>query len=630
MKNFKEEIKLVLEKALEKMYEQYGVSSELRIDVDEIIEKSSQNVDSDYSIPCFKLAKIFHNSPIKISEELKEIFEKELKENSNIKIEKIELLNGYINIYVDSEEYINEVFTKFNSKGKLFGRKDVPTKTYVIDFSSPNIAKEFHIGHLKTTLIGKMFDRLGSYLGHHTIGDNHLGDYGTQFGKLIEGYNMWKDEYSFKEEPINDLTNIYIRINKLCDDDPKVLEKCRDNFKKLEEGDEELTKIWQKFVDLSLVEFNRYYEALNVDFDYYFGEASYSKDLPGIIEKMEKEGVLKDSQGAKIVEFDDGSEPALIVKSNGSTLYITRDIATAYFRMGTFHYDENLYVVASEQILHFAQLKKVLAKMNAPKKYVDGIHHVPYGMIRLPEGKMSTRKGNVVRVKNLLEEAVKRTKDILSSKENTLTDEEKEKVAKQVGIGAVIFSNLSNQLIKDQVFVWDNVLNFSAGSSPYIQYVIVRINSILKEFGYVKNEKNESFLGKIEIPFTDMETGEEKSFIKEEKFNIFRKREDNIKELVGDIWKNHELFKKEVIINIIKKVYEFPDVLTESLDKKEPYIVTIYLLALSKLFSEYYTKERILTNDPETTKANIYICYLVSSILEVGLNILGIEAPEKM
>lgn len=606
-------IKLVNE-VLNEIYIEKGIVKDENL-ADSLIEESSSHVSSDYSITCFKLAKDLKENPAKIAEDLNiklNIKIKELEEkNEECIIEKNENLSGYVNLWIKKEIYIKEVLDSLDEKGMFFGKGEKKKEKVLVEYSSPNIAKEFHIGHLKTTLIGEMLYRLYKYSGDDVVAINHLGDYGTQFGKLIEGYLRWKDEYSFKENALEDLNNIYVRISNLCKEDEEVLEKCRDNFKKLEDGDPEYVKIWKEFVNLSLEEFFKVYDILNVSFDEIKGEASYSEDMLKVVDMLEKKELLKDSEGAKIIDFnDDKLKEVLIVKSNGSTLYITRDIAAAFYRIKTYDYDKSLYVVASEQILHFAQLKEILRLMGIDQKYVDGLIHVPYGMIRLESGKMSTREGNVIKVRNLLEEAVNRTKKILDEKDN-LDEDEKEEISKKVGIGAVIFANLNTQLIKDEVFIWDNVLNFQGGS-PYIQYICVRINSILKAAGFKKevDKKNENFLGKDK--------------------NLFINYIDNIEEIAGKREDIDINIYSDKALEIFKKLHEFKDKINESREKREPYILANYALDLSKLFSEYYTNEKILVEDEKEQKAKLHLIYAVLQVLTIILNIFGIEIPDKM
>lgn len=621
MQNFKRKVEEIVESVLENIFSKLNIEDAKKeeVNVKDLIEESSKHFSSDYSIACFKLAKVLRENPVKIAMQIEEEFKNlglDYSDPTSV-IKDVKAENGYVNIWLNKKIYVKDVLDSFSKDGIFIGRdKNAKKEKVLVEYSSPNIAKEFHIGHLKTTLIGEMLYRLFKYKGDDVVSINHLGDYGTQFGKLIEGYLRWKDEYDFNNNPLEILNDIYVRISNLCKEDEEVLEKCRDNFKKLEDGDPEFVEIWEEFVKISLDEFFKIYDILNVSFDEIKGEASYSKDLPKVVEILNEKGVLKDSKGAKIIEFDDEKlEPALILKSNGSTLYITRDIAAALYRIKTYDYDKSIYVVASEQNTHFVKLRKILEMIGVDKKYTEGLIHVPYGMVRLQSGKMSTREGTVIKVKDLLEESITRTEKILDEKEasnkSSIKEKEKKEIARKVGIGAVIFSNLNTQLIKDEVFVWDNVLNFQGGS-PYIQYICVRINSILKELGYEKQKDGENPNLLLDNP------------------NLFINYKDNIEKIAGkreDI--NKELYN-ELEEDIFKEIHSFKDKINETIEKKEPYILANYILGLSKLFSEYYTKNRIIVEDEEVKNARTHLIYIIYKILEVSLNLFGIEIPDKM
>ena len=582
------------------------------------IGKGSEKDGSDISIACFRIAKPFSKNPAEMALELKELIENDINnEDSNIQfIEKVVAVGPYVNVFYKKELVFKNVEDELINKGEDIAKDDKNnSKKVLLDYSSPNIAKQFHIGHLKTTVIGSMLYKLYKALGYQAVGINHLGDYGTQFGKLIEGYNMWKSEYDFSVNPIESLNDIYVRITAACKDDEELLEKCRDNFRKLEEKDPEMVKIWKYFVELSLMEFNKIYEVLNVKFDSYRGESAYSDNIPKAIEFLEEKNVLKESQGAKVVDLEEyGLGTALIQKSNGTSLYITRDILTFLYRINTYDFDKLLYVVASEQNLHFKQLFKIMELAGVDKKYIDGAKHVPYGMVSLPTGKMSTRLGNVIKIEELIEESIKRTYEKLEGKDN-LTEEEKKEIAKKVGVGAVIFYNLSNQLIKDQVFVWENVLDFTGDTGPYVQYVNVRINSILND--YKNNEEYINEDGILDILNTEKNAEEKQTAL--EKINSLLKDEEFKK-----------LLNEKEAASVFKKLYEFENILKESAKKTEPYILTNYLIALSKEFNQYYNNNKILTDDSRKRTLGIIICSSVSMILTKGMNILGIDMPTKM
>ena len=580
--DYKEEIYKKLKEYLEK--------NDINLEEKEIygmINKGNEKIGSDISIACFRLAKDLKKAPNQIAEDIIN----DIKEIPNVA--KMEATGPYINIFLNRENYSKNVLE--NVRNIDLVQKENIGKTVILDYSSPNIAKEFHVGHLKTTVVGAAFRNIFRALGYNALGDNHLGDYGTQFGKLVEGYNLWKDEYTF-ENPIKDLTDIYVRINALIEKDEEAKKIAIDNFKKLEEGNEEVTRIWKKFVDLSLKEFNRIYDYLGVTFDMYKGEASYSKDMPKVVEMLKEKGLLKESNGLQIVDLeDDGLGIVVIQKGNGSSMYVTRDIATFLYRIEEFDFDKALYVVGSEQIQYFKQVFKIMEKMGVDKKYIDGAKHIAYGLISLPEGKMSTRRGNVIKVEALLKEAIKRVKEKLDEKDD-LTEEEKEKIAKQVGIGAVKFSNLSNQLIKDQVFVWDNVLDYAGDSGPYVQYTNARIQSVLREYSS-RYENEKGIL-------------------------------NNLNDVLENLDKNN--FENEYVFNLVKKLSEFKDVVIETAKKYETYILTNYLIELSKSFNQYYNNNKILIDDEDKRKLGIILCESTSNVLTRGMELLGIEMPDKM
>ena len=458
MINFKTEIA---------QYIKNTINIELSI-IENAIEIPNDTLHGDYAFPCFKLAKDLKKSPILIANEIKE----KIIVDNNI-IEKIEIVNGYLNFYINKQTLAKTVMEEINNKKEKYGSNNIGTgKNIVIDYSAPNIAKPFHIGHLRSTVIGGALYNIYKKLGYNVIGINHLGDYGTQFGKLIEGYKRWEKEYNIDKEPINELTKIYIRINNLCKEDETVLEACRDNFKKLEEKDPYCLEIWNKFRKLSLKEFQKVYDMLGSKFDSWNGEAFYSDKMQEIIQKLESTGKLVESQGAKVIELGKDTAPCIIEKSNGSTTYATRDLAAIVYRARTYDYDKAIYVTSYEQNLHFKQIFEVAKLLDLDEKYIKGLIHVPFGMVLLKEGKMSTRQGNMIKLEELLNEAIVRAKQIIEEKNSKL--ENKEEIAKKVGIGAVIFNDLSNSRIKDEIFDWNQALNFNGETGPYIQYIYVR------------------------------------------------------------------------------------------------------------------------------------------------------------
>lgn len=551
------------------------LNNEVSIDTYDLIKEIKEKDKGDYTFPCFALAKELHKAPNQIADELKDKISSEI-------IEKIESVNGYLNFYINKEYLTKEVFEEYERTKENYGRGN-EEGTVCVEYSSPNIAKPFHIGHMRTTLIGHALYNIYKYLGYNTIGINHLGDYGTQFGKLIEGYKLWGNEYDLSEDPIDKLVEIYVRINKECED-PEILERCRNNFKLLEEGDEYCTSLWKKFSELSMDEFNRTYDLLGIKFDEIKGEASYVDDKEKILSLLEKNNKLVESQGAKIVDLEDVdiNTPCIIEKSDGSSIYATRDLAAIMYRAKTYDYDKSLYITAYEQDLHFKQVFAVANYLDLDPKYVNGLEHVSYGMYRLKEGKMSTRKGNFIKVQDVLDEAIAKAKAKVSDKNPDL--ENIDEVAKKVGVGAVVFGDLYNSRIKDEVFDIDEMLEFQGETCPYVQYMYVRIKSILRKL--------------------DREV------------------------LINDV--KYDKLLNDLSYDLVKQIYNFNDTLKEVVDKNEPYILSRYLIKLAQSYSDYYNNYKILSEDEEERNSRVYLVSIVANILKTGCSLLGIEMPEKM
>ena len=547
-------------------------------ELESYIETPKDSKNGDYAFPCFRLAKELRKAPPVIANEIKEKIE--LVEE----IEKIEVAGGYLNFFINKATLSEEVLREI-SRTEQYGKSEIgKEKNIVIDYSAPNIAKPFHIGHLRSTVIGGALYNIYKYLGYNVTGVNHLGDYGTQFGKLIEGYKMWGKEYDIEKDPINELTKIYIRINEACKNDEQILENCRNNFKKLEEGDPYCVELWKKFRELSLQEFQKVYDLLGSKFDSWNGESFYSDKMPEVIDILQKTGKLVESQGAKIIELEDKgiNTPCIIEKSNGSTTYATRDLAAILYRARTYDFDKALYVTSYEQVLHFKQVFEVAKLLGLDEKYTNGLEHVSFGMVLLPEGKMSTREGNIIKLEDLLNEAISRAKEIIEQKNPDL--ENKEEVAKKVGIGAVIFNDMSASRIKDEVFDWNTILNFQGETGPYIQYTYVRTKSVLEKVGYLP------------------------------------KMEDVKTENLSD----------DYSMAILKLIYNFEDILVQVTDKNEPSILARYLIDLAKAYSSFYNENKIIVEDKEIQDARIYLTYATSEVLKQGANLLGMQMPEKM
>lgn len=550
------------------------------------LEVPKDSINGDYAFPCFKLASKLHKAPEVIARDIKE----KMVLDSNF-IERVDVISGYLNFFINKMTIAKVVINEFRDKDE-YGKSDIGNgKNIVIDYSAPNIAKPFHIGHLRSTVIGGALYKIYKYLGYNTIGINHLGDYGTQFGKMIEGYTLWKDEYDFENNPINQMMDIYVRINNMCKEDATVLEKCRDNFKKLEEKDQYCMKIWEKLKSLSLKEFKKVYELLDCHFDSWNGEAFYSDKMQEVTDILKTNGKLQESNGAKIVDLQDKGidTPIIIQKSNKSTTYATRDLAAILYRSRTYDFDKALYVTSYEQILHFRQVFETAKLLGLDDKYINGLEHVSFGMVLLPTGKMSTREGTVVKLEDLLNESIDRAKKIIEEKNPDLPN--KEEVSKKVGIGAIIFNDLANNRVKDEVFDWDTILNFQGETGPYIQYTYVRTKSIIEKSGFT---------------FEDIRNSKEF---------------DNI---------STENLRDKESQDILKLMYNFEDVLIQVTDKNEPSVLSRYLINVAKTYSGFYNNNKVIVEDEKVKKARIFLTYMVNKILEIGGNLLGIQMPEKM
>ena len=562
-------IKEIIAKEIEKVTK---LNSE---ELESYIEKPKEVKNGDYAFPCFRLAKELKKAP------------QEIASNINISkevIENVEVVGGYLNFYANKNLLTNEVIKEISSKEEVGSSNIGNGKTIVIDYSSPNIAKPFHIGHLKTTVLGGALYNIYKHLGYKVIGVNHLGDYGTQFGKLIEGYKRWGDEYDLTKDPIDKLAEIYLKINNLCAEDEDVLNKCRENFKLLENGDEYCTKLWNKFRDLSIKEFQKIYDMLGSKFDSWNGEAFYADKTSEVIDILSKTGRLIESEGAMVIDLSkEGIDtPCIICKSNGSTIYATRDLAAILYRARTYNYDKSIYVTSYEQNLHFKQIFEVAKLLGLDEKYTKGLEHVSYGMVRLPSGTMSTRKGNFIKVEDIIKDTINEAKKIIEEKNPSLED--KEEVAKRVGIGAIIFNNVSTNRVKDEIFDINEMLNFQGETGPYIQYTYVRTNSVLKKVANIPDA------GKINV--------------------------NNLQD--------------EYSQNIIKLIADFENILIQVTKKEEVSILAKYLIELSKAFSSFYNENKIIGEESEVQDARVYLTYCVNKVLKTGAELLGIKMPEKM
>lgn len=540
-----------------------------------LIEIPPQDDMGDYSFPCFSLAKIKRKNPAQIASELKE----EIGEIETI--EKIEVLNAYINFFADKSFIQNQILNEVLEEKENYGKKQIGTgKNVTIDFSAPNIAKPFHIGHIRSTVIGDAIRNIYKALGYNTIGINYIGDYGTQFGVMIAAYKLWGDKEAIDADPINELLKLYVRYNSEAEDDPSMMDAARAEFRNLEEGQEEAVELWQWFKDLSLKEFDRVYEILDIKFDNYHGESYNAKAEPRVIKELKDKKLLVESEGAQIMDLsDEDLPPAIILKSNGSSAYITRDIATAENRDMEYGYYKNLYVVASQQNLHFQQLRKILKKMG--HDYWEKCIHIPFGLVSMKDKTLSTRRGHVIFLEDVLNKAIEKTKEIMVERNADIDDIDK--TAQIVGIGAVKFQELYNNRIKDYVFNWDNLLNFNGETGPYVQYTYARAKSVLRKAGKEEFEK---------MNFSKLNTAEEMA--------------------------------------LIKSIGLFEDALIKAHDKYEPSMVSRAIMDIAKNFNKFYNAHQINVEDEELQNERLALTYAAAIVIKEGLALLGIKTVEKM
>ncbi len=576
MLDFKKEISELLSKELPDLYLE---------EIKDMIEVPQDSKMGDYAFPCFRLAKTLRKAPQIIAAEIAE------KIQGSELFEKVEQVNAYVNMFVSKDKLGQDTISSIIQGGDNYGTSDMrKDRTVIVEYSSPNIAKPFHIGHIRSTVIGNSIYKIYQALGFDMVRINHLGDYGTQFGKMICAYRHWGNREDVEKEPIKTLLDYYTKFHVEAETNPALEDEAREIFAKLEKGEKEEVELWQWFRDESLKEFSRVYDMLGIEFDSYAGESFYSDKMPRHEKELEESGILQESRGAKIVDLEEeGLGVALIKKSDGSSIYITRDIAAAIYRKETYNFYKNIYVVASQQSLHFQQLFTILRKMGY-EECADGCVHVPFGLVRLEEGTMSTRHGRVVFLEDVLNKAVEKTREIIAEK-NPGADNIDE-IAAQVGIGAVVFNELSNNRIKDYTFKWDTVLNFDGETGPYVQYTHARCCSLLKRAGEEITSKAET-LGK---------TG-----------NI------DFGYLAGDA--AHEL---------IKLLYNYPDVIIQAAEKYEPSLITRHIIDIAQEFNRFYHDEHIITENEDEKIAKIALVLATKNVLRNGLALLGVAAPERM
>ncbi|HHW70540.1 MAG TPA: arginine--tRNA ligase [Clostridiales bacterium] len=541
-----------------------------------ILEYPPNSDMGDVALPCFKLSRILKKSPVQIADELADILPK------NKYIDRIESVSGYLNFFVNRDIFIEETVDRIMKEKDAYGSSNIGKgKNIVIDYSAPNIAKPFHIGHLRSTSIGNALYHIFKFAGYNCIGINHLGDWGTQFGKLIVAYKKWGDKERVEKYQIKELMKLYVKYHEEAEKNPELDDEARAWFTKMEQGDKEALELWQWFKDISLKEFSRIYDLLDIHFDSYAGESFYNDKIDAVIEELKEKNLLTESEGALIVDLEEyGMPPCLILKKDGSTLYATRDIAAAIYRKKKYNFDKCIYVTGAAQSLHFKQWFKVIELMGYD--WADRLIHVPFGTISIGGEKMATRKGKVVLLEDVLREAIDKTLSIINEKNPDL--EHKEEIARQIGVGAIIFSDLSTNRIKDISFSWDEILNFDGETGPYVQYTHARACSVLSK--------------------ADIDT-----------YDSF----------------DPSLIKSKEEFNLVKTLSLFPERIMEAMEELEPSIITRYLVDLAQDFNRFYHNHSILNaEDTDIKKGRIALTFATKNTLANGLKLIGLKAPERV
>ena len=546
-------------------------------EINEMLECPPKPELGDYAFPCFRLAKTMRKAPQMIAADIA------AQLTAEDYLEKIEVQGAYVNFFTNKSFYAETVVKKAISDD--FGSsKKGEGKTICIDYSSPNVAKNFHVGHLRTTVIGNSLYKIFSKQGYNVERINHLGDWGTQFGKLIVAYKNWGSEEEVKEKGIEELMRLYVLFHEEADKNPELEDEARAWFHKMEIGDEEALKIWKWFFDISLEEFKRTYALMGIEFDHYTGESFYRDMTDAVVEEISSKGLLQDSEGAKIVDLSEyDMAPCLILKKDGSSIYATRDIAAVEYRKKTYNFEKCLYVTGQEQKLHFAQVFKVMELLGY-EWAKDSLIHIPYGLVSLGGEKLSSRGGNVIFAEDILKEAISKIREIIDEKNPDLSDAEKEEASRIVGVGAVIFNDLYNQRIKDVSFKWEHITSFEGETGPYVQYTYARCSSILRNI--------EDF-------------------------------DPN-----GDI--DYSILTDATSADLLKEIEKFPAIIDEAADRYEPSVVARYAVDLAQAFNRFYTENRIAVEEKTVRDARCTLTYITRRILKDALDLLGIGCVEKM
>jgi arginyl-tRNA synthetase len=551
-------------------------ATEGQLSLDEVMSKIEvpKTYDlGDYAFPTFILAKLYHKAPQQIAPEL-------VEKISGDAFDKVQAVGPYVNFFIDKKAFSHNILNQILDQKEAFGQQDLGHGGNVpIDMSSPNIAKPMSMGHLRSTVIGNSLAELLKKANYNPIKINHLGDWGTQFGKLIEAYKLWGSEEEVRQDPINTLLKYYVHFHQVDEEHPKLDDEARAWFKKLEDGDKEATELWQWFRDESLKFFKSIYAKLGIEFDSYNGESFYNDKMDEIVSILEDKNLLQESRGAEIVDLEKyGLNPALIKKTDGTTLYITRDLAAALYRFRTYDFVKSLYVVGNEQTNHFKQLKAVLKEMGYD--WSDDIHHIQFGLITSGGKKLSTRKGNIILLEDVLNDAVDLAKKQIAEKNPDLPN--KDQVAEEVGVGAVIFHDLKNDRLNNFDFNLEEVVRFEGETGPYVQYSHARAMSILRKAGQI-----------------DLENAD----------------------IAG--------LQDEGSWEVVRQLANFPAMIKRAVEEYEPSVIAKYAIQLSKSFNKYYAHTKVLTDDAEKN-SRLAMVASVAAVLKESLRLLGVKAPDEM